>query len=97
MDKNPLLREKYSKEFNKYDQGSSSDSDFKSKRGKNKKDGNTDDFGEQYAYRAHKAHKDAETWNETKFMRRYRYAHLRNKTNVPMSIRNEDRHGLANL
>ena len=30
-------------------------------------------------------------------MRRYRYAHLRNKTNVPMSIRNEDRHGLANL
>jgi len=30
-------------------------------------------------------------------MRRYRYAHLRNKTNVPMSIRNEDRHGLSNL
>ena len=46
MDKNPLLREKYSKEFNKYDQGSSSDSEFKSKRGKNKKDGSSnDDFG----------------------------------------------------
>lgn len=30
-------------------------------------------------------------------MRRYRYAHLRNKSNVPMSIRNEDRHGLSNL
>lgn len=30
-------------------------------------------------------------------MRRYRYAHLRNKSNVPMSIKNEDRHGLAHL
>jgi len=32
-----------------------------------------------------------------KAFRRYRYAHLRNKTNVPMSIKNEDRHGLSNL
>jgi curved DNA-binding protein CbpA len=37
MDKNPLLREKYSKEFNRYDQGSNDDPDFKSKRGKRSK------------------------------------------------------------
>mgnify|MGYP006103740141 CR=1 FL=1 len=40
---------------------------------------------------------DAQEWSEVKFLRRYRYAHLRNKTNAPMSIKNEDRHGLANL
>ena len=40
---------------------------------------------------------DADEWSKEKFMRRYRSAHLRNKTAVPMSIRNEDRHGLSNL
>lgn len=30
-------------------------------------------------------------------MRRYRYQNLRNKSNVPMSVRNYDRHGMENL
>lgn len=36
-------------------------------------------------------------WNQEKFLRRYRYQHLRSDSNVPMSIRNVDRHGLSNL
>lgn len=36
-------------------------------------------------------------WHEEKFLRRYRYQHLRSDSNVPMSIRNVDRHGLGNL
>ena len=40
---------------------------------------------------------DADLWAEQKAKRRYRYAHLRNKKSVPMSIRMEDRHGLSNL
>ena len=30
-------------------------------------------------------------------MRRYRYQHLRNTSSVPMSVRNNDRHGLGEL
>ena len=57
-----------------------------------------DDFGQDgYKYTGYQAQKNAEDWNEEKFLRRYRYAHLRNKSSVPMSIRNEDRHGMSNL
>lgn len=36
-------------------------------------------------------------FQEEAFLRRYRYSHLHTKSNVPMSIRNYDRHGLGNL
>lgn len=36
-------------------------------------------------------------FQEEAFLRRYRYSHLHTKSNVPMSIRNYDRHGLGHL
>ena len=46
MDKNPLLKEKYRKEFNEYQQTQSPDDvNFKSKRPKSKNEDGSDDFG----------------------------------------------------
>jgi len=42
-------------------------------------------------------HTKSHNWNEEKFLRRYRYQHLRSDSTVPMSVRNVDRHGLGNL
>ena len=36
-------------------------------------------------------------FQEERFLRRYRVLHLHTKANQPMSIRNYDRHGMANL
>ena len=51
MEKNPLLREKYKKEFNEYEQTHSpDDANFKSKRPKSKNsDGADSDFGQHGA------------------------------------------------
>jgi curved DNA-binding protein CbpA len=98
MEKDPTLRSRHQKEFNEYQSGSSnaSDPNFKSKRPSGGS-GVDDDTPGGSSYRRYNHQQDAEEWSQTKFMRRYRAAHLRNKSNVPMSIRNEDRHGLSNL
>jgi hypothetical protein len=91
------LREKYRKEFNEYQRNQQTDN-FQSKRPKTGEQTNTKDDGPgSHTYRAYKYHDDAAEWNQIKALRRYRYAHLRNKSTVPMSIKNEDRLGLANL
>lgn len=65
------------------------DKKFKSRRPENK----TKDHGEK----AEDHYEKVRDFKEEKFLRRYRFAHLRNDSNVPMSIRNVDRHGLVNL
>ena len=49
MDKNPLLREKYKKEFKEYDRQKDED-DFESRRGKKKGDQDEDEFTKQFRY-----------------------------------------------
>jgi hypothetical protein len=39
----------------------------------------------------------ASDYQESSWIRRYRYQHLRSNSSVPMSVRNNDRHGLSNL
>ena len=95
MEKDPATAERLRKDFVQYER--STDDNFKSRRPKT---GATEDPEPEKATfhsQATKMHEDAETWAEHKFVRRYRYAHLRNKKSVPMSIRMEDRHGLSNL
>lgn len=100
MDKNPLMKEQYNKEFREYEKGqySQENDNFKSKRPGTTGDAKDDFSSSDFNYERSRQEADnAEEWSQTKYLRRYRYAHLRNKTNVPMSIRNEDRHGIANL
>lgn len=40
---------------------------------------------------------NAQDYQEERWLRRYRYQHLRSKSEVPMSIKNYDRHGIENL
>jgi hypothetical protein len=39
----------------------------------------------------------ADDLQEERWLRRYRYQHLRTKSEVPMSVQNYDRHGIENL
>lgn len=98
LEKDPSYQERFKKEFKSY-QKSKEDSDFKSRRPSSGKAGDEkEEFGnKEYFSQATKMHQDATDWGTEKFLRRYRYQHLRNKSSVPMSIKNEDRHGLGNL
>lgn len=107
IERDPELKLKYQREFNQYQRGDDGAADpdmsgFKSRRPKGGpaqgEDEEGDSFKQEYtSYHGQKMNQDAVDWNTEKFLRRYRYSHLRNKTDVPMSIRNEDRHGMANL
>lgn len=103
IDRNPELKLKYQREFTQYEKGEDEDEfgddgEFSSKRPKTKGEQRREEFKQKYQSAAAGVHDDAADWNQQKFLRRYRYAHLRNtKSTVPMSIRNEDRHGLGNL
>ena len=44
-----------------------------------------------------KAQSLADDIQEERWLRRYRYQHLRSKSEVPMSVQNYDRHGIENL
>lgn len=88
-DHNPLLREARKKAAEHYESGPSENThNFKSRRKENR---------ENYEDTAKNEYEKAYDWNEEKFLRRYRYQHLRSDSSVPMSIRNVDRHGLGNL
>jgi len=93
---NPLLREARKRAAETYDRSTADafNAKFKSRRPENK----TDDYGEKSFWDSDEGHTGRpHDWHEEKFLRRYRYQHLRSDSNVPMSIRNVDRHGLGNL
>ncbi|CDW90586.1 UNKNOWN [Stylonychia lemnae] len=95
-DHNPLLREARKKAADTYETTAETiNSKFKSRRpeGGNQQDEN--DFFK--GYQGTGASEKSYDWDEEKFLRRYRVQHLRNDSNVPMSIRNVDRHGMNNL
>lgn len=89
---NPLLREARKRAADTYESGPTMSQKFKSRRPENRSNAFYDDNGEETTHE-----KRAHDWQEEKFLRRYRYQHLRSDSSVPMSIRNVDRHGLNNL
>ena len=103
-EKDPSIRARRDAEYMDYDKTDES-SNFKSRRGSKARDkAEDDDYNKKKAHGFNddaKAYKHEYTTNydyqEERFLRRYRYQHLFSKSNVPMSIRNFDRHGMANL
>lgn len=94
---NPLLKEARKRASETYE--NSTASAFNSKFRSRRPDGNKgQDNGEKAFWDDEDGHSERiNDWNEEKFLRRYRYQHLRSDSSVPMSIRNVDRHGLGNL
>ena len=93
---NPLLKEARKRAADTYERGPSNafNAKFKSRRPENQ----GQDNGEKAFWDDDGTHSERiNDWNEEKFLRRYRYQHLRSDSSVPMSIRNVDRHGLGNL
>lgn len=83
MDHNPQLKAARKRMYDNYE-ASEKKTDFKSRRPKSSSEYIDPDvrMGD---------------YHQEKFLNKYRWSHLHSSSNVPMSYRNIDRHGLGNL
>eukprot|EP00347_Sterkiella_histriomuscorum_P018826 403344025 len=94
IDFNPALREARKKAAEQYETTAETiNRNFKSRRPENK----TSEDGQDPFEETLNGNDKAYDYAQEKFLRRYRYQHLTNNANLPMSYRNIDRHGLKNL
>lgn len=100
----PSLHNKRNRDFKQYDTYSNDSTEFKSRRGatasgeQDKEQAKQEyerDFNHGSNFRG--TSEAGMDFQEDRWLRRYRYQHLRSKSDVPMSVKNFDRHGIENL